>query len=168
MKRAYLFNQIFWKRIAGTGFPSMTTTIYRQYYNGVKEEISDIKPFLKKYKGGSVDLEKKDNGICHVILNHPERRNALSGKIITFGQFNLPTLNSRHFPFLINLSSLTHKIRTQSSLIKIFIGNFHLKTGPCQLSLLFPFRKHDGRSAGHRGRVGELGGWSRFDIARCF
>ena len=82
MRRISLFSQIFWKGIARTSFPNTNTTICRPYYNGVKEELSDIKRDLQKYKGGSVDLEKKDNGICHVILNHPERRNALSGKII--------------------------------------------------------------------------------------
>ena len=68
--------------MTGTSILNASTTICRPYYNGVREELSDIKPFLQKYKGGSVDLEKKDNGICHVILNHPERRNALSGKTI--------------------------------------------------------------------------------------
>ena len=33
-------------------------------------------------KGGTVDLMKNDNGIAHVVLNHPERRNALSGNLI--------------------------------------------------------------------------------------
>ena len=80
MKRISLYNHIFWKRIAGTSFTNTNRTIYRPYYNGVKEELSDIKLFLRKYKGGSVDLEKRDNGICHVILNHPEKGNALSGK----------------------------------------------------------------------------------------
>ena len=84
MKRISLFSPIFWKGIARTSFHNKTTTICRPYYNGVKEELSDIKSDLQKYKGGSVDLEKKDNGICHVILNHPERRNALSGKIHSF------------------------------------------------------------------------------------
>ena len=82
MKKIYLFNQTFWKRVTRTSFPNTSTTICRPYYNGAREELSDIKPLLQKYKGGSVDLEKKENGICHVILNHPERRNALSGKII--------------------------------------------------------------------------------------
>ena len=75
-----MFSQICWRGIARTSIPNSTQC--RPYYRGVREEISDIKPHLQKYKGGSVDLEKKENGICHVILNHPERRNALSGKII--------------------------------------------------------------------------------------
>ena len=124
MKRIYLFNQIFWNRIAGTGFPSKTTTIYRPYYNGVKEELSDIKPFLKKYKGGSVDLEKKDNGICHVILNHPERRNALSGKIITFGQFRwLLAYHHHHHDHQFHLLTLNRhfKNRTLSVVITVYL-----------------------------------------------
>ena len=83
MKWISLFDQFYWKGIARTNFPNKTI-FCRPYYAGVKEELSDIKPFLKKYTGGSVDLEKKENGICHVILNQPERGNALSGKIINF------------------------------------------------------------------------------------
>ena len=43
----------------------------------------------------------------------------------------------------------------------IFIGIFHYKTGPCTC------REYDGWSVGYRGRVGELGCWSWFDITRC-
>ena len=42
----------------------------------------EFKKFLKEYRGGSVDLVKKDNGIAHIVLNHPERRNALSGSMM--------------------------------------------------------------------------------------
>ena len=37
---------------------------------------------MKKYEGGSVDLVKSDCGVAHVILNNPERRNAMSGSMM--------------------------------------------------------------------------------------
>jgi len=47
-----------------------------------RKSQDEIKMFLKDYHGGSVDLVKKDNGIAHLVLNHPERRNALSGSMM--------------------------------------------------------------------------------------
>ena len=52
------------------------------YHTGPTEPLSQTKEFLRNYKGGSVDLEKKENGIADIVLNHPERRNALSGKML--------------------------------------------------------------------------------------
>ena len=52
------------------------------YHTGPTEPLSQTKEFLRDYKGGSVDLEKKENGIADIVLNHPERRNALSGKML--------------------------------------------------------------------------------------
>ena len=54
----------------------------RQLYTGSKESIDSIKQFLKPYKSGTVDLEKKENGIAHIVLNNPERRNAFSGSMM--------------------------------------------------------------------------------------
>eukprot|EP00092_Neocalanus_flemingeri_P027629 GFUD01029982.1.p1 GENE.GFUD01029982.1~~GFUD01029982.1.p1 ORF type:complete len:293 (+),score=84.77 GFUD01029982.1:119-997(+) len=51
-------------------------------HTGPKQSIEDIKLFLKDYQAGSVDLIKQANGIAHLILNHPERRNALSGSMM--------------------------------------------------------------------------------------
>ena len=45
---------------------------------------------MKKYEGGSVDLIKSECGVAHVILNNPERRNAMSGSMmVDFLEVNL-------------------------------------------------------------------------------
>lgn len=49
-------------------------------YKGDAPDISDIREYLSKYKGGSVDLEVRDDGIAMVTLNNPAKRNAMSGK----------------------------------------------------------------------------------------
>ena len=49
---------------------------------GRKESIEITKTILRKYEGGSVDLVKSDDGMAHVILNNPERRNAMSGSMM--------------------------------------------------------------------------------------
>ena len=41
-----------------------------------------IKTLVKKYEGGSVDLIKSEFGVAHVVLNNPERRNAMSGSMM--------------------------------------------------------------------------------------
>ena len=51
------------------------------YYNGETQPLSETKTFLRDFKGGTIDLEKKETGIAHIVLNHPERMNALSGKM---------------------------------------------------------------------------------------
>ena len=56
--------------------------ISAQIHTGKKSSTEDTKKMLNYYKGGSVDLIKQNNGIAHLILNHPERRNALSGSMM--------------------------------------------------------------------------------------
>jgi len=51
-------------------------------YTGNTTSIEDTKVALSKFKGGSVDLVKKENGIAHLVLNNPGRRNALSGSMM--------------------------------------------------------------------------------------
>jgi len=55
---------------------------FAHIHTGEKSSIDSIKTFLNDYKGGSIDLIKQDNGIAHLVLNHPERRNALSGSMM--------------------------------------------------------------------------------------
>ena len=55
--------------------------VSRCYHNGPKSSLSDCKVFLNQFQGGSVDLIKKGN-IAHLVLNHPERRNAMSGSMM--------------------------------------------------------------------------------------
>jgi len=54
----------------------------RSIYTGNRAKFSETKEFLQKFKSGSVDLVKKDNGIAQIILNNPDRRNALSGSMM--------------------------------------------------------------------------------------
>ena len=64
---------------------SVYSVISRSFHSGfTRETLSETKLFLGQYTGGSIDLEKKESGIAHVVLNHPERRNALSGEILLF------------------------------------------------------------------------------------
>jgi hypothetical protein len=50
------------------------------YYNGPETAIADIRKRLLDSRGGSVDVIKnEDTGIATLCLNHPERRNAISG-----------------------------------------------------------------------------------------
>ena len=53
-----------------------------QIHTGKKSSIVDIRNELNNYKGGSVDLIRQDNGIAHLLLNHSDRRNALSDSMM--------------------------------------------------------------------------------------
>ena len=53
---------------------------YRNLYTGANTPKSEIKTFLNQYKSGSVRLLKQENGVAHIILDNPDRRNAISGK----------------------------------------------------------------------------------------
>ena len=41
--------------------------------------LDDIKKIFKHYGGGSIDLTMSDDGIGILVLNNPEKRNAMSG-----------------------------------------------------------------------------------------
>jgi hypothetical protein len=50
------------------------------YYSGPETPIAEIRKQLLQSIGGSVDLVKnEDTGIATLCLDHPERRNAISG-----------------------------------------------------------------------------------------
>jgi hypothetical protein len=50
------------------------------YYSGPETETAEIRKRLLQSRGGSVDIVKnEDTGIATLCLNHPERRNAISG-----------------------------------------------------------------------------------------
>jgi len=54
------------------------------HYLGSETNIEEICEQFSQYGGGSVDLNLDDStGIATITLNHPERRNALSGKMMT-------------------------------------------------------------------------------------
>ncbi|XP_072913436.1 ethylmalonyl-CoA decarboxylase isoform X2 [Hemitrygon akajei] len=65
-----LRNQILRQRSLST-----YTSVYR-----VNED--DIKGKLEQLRGGSVDLQKDQNGIATMIINHPDRMNAFSGTMM--------------------------------------------------------------------------------------
>ncbi|XP_020372649.2 ethylmalonyl-CoA decarboxylase [Rhincodon typus] len=54
---------------------SVYTSVYR-----VNED--DIKEKLQQLPGGSIDLQKDQNGIATLIINNPERKNAFSGTMM--------------------------------------------------------------------------------------
>ena len=50
------------------------------HYTGPESSIKEICEQFSKYQGGKVELHQdSDTGIATIKLNHPERRNALSG-----------------------------------------------------------------------------------------
>ena len=57
-------------------------TIHLSFFIGKRESTDLIKTLVKKYEGGSVDLVKSKCGVAHVVLNNPERRNAMSGSMM--------------------------------------------------------------------------------------
>ncbi|XP_032958891.1 ethylmalonyl-CoA decarboxylase isoform X3 [Rhinolophus ferrumequinum] len=48
--------------------------------HGFHEE--EVKRKLQQFPGGSIDLQKKDNGIGILTLNNPSKKNAFSGAMI--------------------------------------------------------------------------------------
>ena len=51
------------------------------HYAGPESDIEDICRQLSTLEGGKVELLKdEETGIATIRINHPERRNALSGK----------------------------------------------------------------------------------------
>lgn len=50
------------------------------HYSGPETPIKNICEQFSKYEGGKVELVKDEEiGIATITINHPERRNALSG-----------------------------------------------------------------------------------------
>ena len=54
----------------------------RYLYTGSRESVDNIRVFTRQFEGGSVDLVKKDSGVAHIVLNNPDRRNAVSGSMM--------------------------------------------------------------------------------------
>jgi len=54
----------------------------RRYSQSSNSHIGDLKLEFSRYKGGSIDLEKRSDGIGHIIINHPEKKNAISGSMM--------------------------------------------------------------------------------------
>lgn len=51
------------------------------YFQGDAPSLDVIRNKLNSYVGGEITCEKNDSeGIAKVCINHPERRNAISGK----------------------------------------------------------------------------------------
>lgn len=51
-----------------------------EYYAGEEANINDTKKWLASFEGGSVTCLKDENrGIAEIILDHPNKRNAMSG-----------------------------------------------------------------------------------------
>ncbi|XP_038655701.1 ethylmalonyl-CoA decarboxylase isoform X1 [Scyliorhinus canicula] len=54
---------------------SVYTSVYRM-------NEDDIKAKLQQLRGGSIDLQKDQNGVATLMINHPERKNAFSGTMM--------------------------------------------------------------------------------------
>lgn len=66
------------------------TTMFQQhktfgvsFYDGKEEKISDIEEWLSTFKGGRVTLSTNESsGIAEITLDHPNKRNAMSGMMM--------------------------------------------------------------------------------------
>lgn len=54
------------------------------HYSGPESDIEDICSQFSALEAGKIDLLKDEStGIATIVIDHPERRNALSGNLIT-------------------------------------------------------------------------------------
>lgn len=52
-----------------------------QYHREETPSLDEIRNKLIKYPGGNIIYEKdEENGLAKICINHPERKNAISGK----------------------------------------------------------------------------------------
>lgn len=55
------------------------------YFHGDAPPMDAIRAKLLNYKGGEITCEKNESdGVAKVCINHPEKRNAISGTNISF------------------------------------------------------------------------------------
>lgn len=66
-------------------------------YDRKEENINEIEKWLSTFKGGRVTLCKNEKtGIAEIILDHPNKRNAMSGnKYITYLTFSICAVSCR-------------------------------------------------------------------------
>ena len=110
-----------------TMFPDMvllsvlrSRALSRCYHEGPKSSLSDCKNFLNQFEGGSVDLIKSGS-VAHLILNHPERRNAMSGVMMVQLLEKVEELESWQ-------EGVGLVVRGQSNNSKVFCSGGDLKT----------------------------------------
>jgi len=70
-------NWIFNKKYAKILLPS-----HRTYAQSTPDQIAILKSEFSQYQGGSITLEKSSNGVAHMVINHPEKKNAISGSMM--------------------------------------------------------------------------------------
>jgi len=99
-------------------FPS--GALSRCYHKGPKSSLSDCKNFLNQFQGGSVDLIKNGT-VAHLVLNHPERRNAMSGAMMVQLLEKVEELESWQ-------EGVGLVLRGQSNRSKVFCSGGDLKT----------------------------------------
>ena len=92
----------------------------RCYHKGPKSSLSDCKNFLNQFQGGSVDLIKNGT-VAHLVLNHPERRNAMSGAMMVQLLERVEELESWE-------EGVGLVLRGQSNRSKVFCSGGDLKT----------------------------------------
>lgn len=70
--------QILLSRTAGLAMTDEKRWV--SHYSGPETPIQDICEQFSKYQGGKIELSKdEESGVATITINHPERRNALSG-----------------------------------------------------------------------------------------
>lgn len=53
------------------------------YFDGEKPPLEKIRTKLLQFEGGEIScIKNEENGIANLCINHPERRNAMSGMYI--------------------------------------------------------------------------------------
>ena len=52
------------------------------YHTGASSSLAECQQLLSQYQGGRVELTMLESGLAHLVLDHPERRNAMSGSMM--------------------------------------------------------------------------------------
>lgn len=55
-------------------------TVMSKLHTSTEKPMEEIRKFLLKFSGGSIDLIKRPDGIAVITLNQSQKKNAMTGK----------------------------------------------------------------------------------------